>query len=360
MKVIVIGVHSAFATGTYEDVISVKQVRDLISKIRQPSLFKEISEETIDAELKKRSQRFYTPKWHSNFLIEFDRPSKRGKSPYRLLIDAGGDIRHALKGVGLTSADIDGIYISHPHNDHIGGMEYIALTTFFNPFYTQTKQKWLNNKCITDKLFLEQEWWPVPPANTKPDLFVHKKVFEPLRRAIGPGLDTLQGVHDVNLETYFNLHILGKQTTGETKSHIFSDGNGHWTLTPIFAMHVISSAEEMPSYGISLQHSSGYNILMPTDIESIMPPQLKLLYQRANRIYMDCETSSIPSGVHPHLSNLIKNLDKKIQKKCLLYHYDKVPEFPDNLFYGVLKIGDVHTYPDDEFLQNKTEREHVV
>jgi len=346
MKITAIGVHSAFATGSYEEVISVKQARELVLKIAREPELKNAPEEAIYADIDKLSQRIYTPKWHSNFLIEFDMLGKSGKKPYRLLLDAGGDIRHALKAQGLSSNDIDGVYISHPHNDHIGGMEYIALTTFFNPSYTPAKQKWLNNQFIAEKLFIEQDWWEVPPGNAKPDLFVHRKVLSPLKRALAPGLDTLQSVPHVSLETYFDIHVLGKQEDGQTKMHVFQDGKGSWTLTPIFAMHVISSSEELPSYGIHLQHSSGYRVLMPTDIQSIMPPQLEVLYKRANRIYMDCETSPYPSGVHPHIYDLINNLDRDIQKKCILYHYDKKPEFPEGMFYGILKMGDSHSYPD--------------
>jgi len=346
MKVTAVGVHSAFACGSYEDFIPAQQAYELALKIARTPAFQNASEAEIDAEVKKICQRAYIPKWQSNFLLEFDMSSERGKRPYRLLLDAGGDVRHGLKNLGLISADIDGIYVSHPHNDHIGGMEYLALTTFFNPFYTPAKREWLNNQFIADKLFLEHEWWPVPPNNTKPDLFVHRKVLGPLKRAVGPGLDTLQGVPNVSLETYFDIHVLGKQENGQTKSHLFQDGDGYWTLTPIFAMHVISSSEEMPSYGISLQHSSGYNVLMPTDIQATMPPQLESHYRRANRIYMDCETSPFPSGVHPHITDLIKNMDKEIQKKCILYHYENYPEVPEDMFYGVLKMGDSHTYPE--------------
>jgi hypothetical protein len=346
MKVTAIGVHSAFATGIYENAIAAKPAYELAVKIAKSPEYKDISEEQLASEINKLCQRVYIPKWQSNFLLEFDMSGKRSKRPYRLLLDAGGDVRHGLKNLGLTSADIDGVYISHPHNDHIGGMEYLALTTFFNPFYASAKREWLNNQFIADKLFLEQEWWPVPPGNTRPDLFIHRKVLEPLKRAVGPGLDTLQGVPNVSLETYFDVHILGKQENGQTKSQVFPDGDGYWTLTPIFAMHVISSSEEMPSYGISLQHSSGYNVLMPTDVQSTMPPQLESHYRRANRIYMDCETSPFPSGVHPHITDLIKNMDKVIQKKCILYHYENYPEVPEGMFYGVLKVGDSHTYPE--------------
>jgi hypothetical protein len=346
MKVTAIGVHAAFSTGIYEEVISAKQAIEIALKAARLPAFREAPEEMITSEIQKLTQRLYLPKWQSNFLVEFDMPGKRGKRPYRLLVDIGGDARHALKNLGLTSADIDGVYISHPHNDHIGGMEYLALTTFFNPFYTPVKAEWLSSRLIADKLFLEHEWWPTPPGNTKPDLFIHKKVLKPLKRAVGPGLDTLQGVPNVHLETYFDIHVIGKRRNGQTKTWVFQDGDGQWIMTPLFAMHVISSSEEMPSYGISLQHSSGYNILMPTDIQSMMPPQLESHYRRANKIYMDCETSPYPSGVHPHIIDLIKNLDKETQKKCLLYHYDNYPEVPEDMFCGILKTGDVHTYPE--------------
>lgn len=347
MKITTLGVASAFAMGRYEEAIAVKHASKIIKEIVNSPEFEEASEDIIEAAIQKFSKRYYLPRWQSNFLIEFDMPDKRGKGgPYRLLLDAGADLRHALKGVGLIASDIDGVYISHPHSDHIGGIEFLALTTLFNPFYTPGKKKWLGNQFIANKLFLEHELWPEPPPISKPDLFIHGKVLGALRRAVAPGLDTVQGVPNVCLETYFDIHVIGKQESGKTKAHVFQDGEGTWKMTPIFAMHVISSSEEMASYGISLEHSSGYLVLFPTDTQHIMPPQLKLHYKRANRIYMDCETSDFPSSVHPHITDLINYMDPEIQKKCLLYHYDKIPDVPEGMFAGVLKTGDSHTYPE--------------
>jgi len=345
MKIIALGVNAAFSTGEYEEAIPVKQACDIAMKIANNAQDLKTASYKAIAEIRKFSKRMYRPKWQSNFLIEFDTPGKRGQNPYRLLIDAGADVRHAMRCVGIASSEIDGVYISHPHNDHIGGMEYLALTTLFNPNYTPAKKEWLGDQFIADKLFLEQEWWPSPPENAKPDLFIHRKVLEALKRALGPGLDTVQGVPDVCIETYFDVQLIGKQENGETATKVFQDGDGFWRIRPIFAMHVISSSEEMASYGISLQHSSGYNVLMPTDTQHMMPPQLEAHYRRADRIYMDCETSLYPSGVHPHLSELMNRMDPDIQKKCLLYHYDQVPDVPKGMFRGILKAGDAHTYP---------------
>ncbi|MDM8546722.1 MBL fold metallo-hydrolase [Candidatus Venteria ishoeyi] len=346
MKITAIGVNAAFSTGDYQDCVSVEKASALFLKLYQDADSKQLSEADIRSQLQAISELRYQPRWHSNFLLEFDMPNKRGGETYRLLVDAGGDIRHALKAIDLTSADIDGVYISHPHADHIGGMEYLALTTLFNPYYTPNKKAWLGEQFIAEKLFLEQNLWTIPPASAKPDLFVHKKVLEPLKRAVGPGMDTVQGVPDVTIDTYFDVHTVGKQEDGTTTTHFFKDGEGRWKMTPIFAMHVISSSEEMPSYGISLEYSNGYTVLMPTDTQHMIPQQLVSHYRKADRIYMDCETSPFPTGVHPHISNLIHDMDADIQKKCLLYHYDQPPEIPDNMFYGILKAGDVHHYPD--------------
>ncbi len=343
MKITALGVSSAFTTGPYKEAVSADDPELL--KIVRSTEFEDASEEVIKAEIARLSERLYQPRWQSNFLIEFDMPSKRdGEKPYRLLLDIGGDARHALKNLEMTSAHIDGFYISHVHNDHIGGIEWMGLTTFFNPVYTLAKKEWLGDEFIADKLS-RKEWRSGLPPNTKPDIFIHQKVLGAVRRAVGPGLDTVQGVPDVTLEIYFDIHIIGKQETGETKTHIFQDGGEEWEIKPIFAMHVISSSEEMASYGLNFEHSSGYTVLMPSDTQHMVPPQLETLYRRADRIYMDCETSEFPSRVHPHISDLVNHMEPEIQKKCLLYHYDTYPEVAENMFFGVLKPGDSHTYP---------------
>src|ERR1035437_5128807 len=64
--------------------------------------------------------------FQTNMLIENEDES------FRLLFDCGSDIRHSLASVGLGAKDIPCVYISHLHADHIGGLEWLAFSTYFN------------------------------------------------------------------------------------------------------------------------------------------------------------------------------------------------------------------------------------
>lgn len=65
----------------------------------------------------------------SNMLLE-----SNGK---RLLIDCGNRIQDMLEDhAGISKKElhqIDGVYISHVHADHVGGLEYLGFCTHFNP-----------------------------------------------------------------------------------------------------------------------------------------------------------------------------------------------------------------------------------
>src|SRR5688572_21348412 len=66
---------------------------------------------------------FTLDNFQSNMLLE--------DSGKRLLIDCGGDARHALAKLGLGAKDIDALYVSHLHADHIGGIEWLGFSRYF-------------------------------------------------------------------------------------------------------------------------------------------------------------------------------------------------------------------------------------
>ena len=57
--------------------------------------------------------------WNTCYLIE--------AGGQRLLIDCGYTIKHALANVDLVLADIDAVFITHVHGDHVHGLERLGL-----------------------------------------------------------------------------------------------------------------------------------------------------------------------------------------------------------------------------------------
>src|SRR5262245_5527249 len=68
--------------------------------------------------------------FQSNMVLSVCRKTDGGDSVRTLLIDCGSDARFSLPTIGLTRpSDIDAVYITHTHADHIGGLEWLALSS---------------------------------------------------------------------------------------------------------------------------------------------------------------------------------------------------------------------------------------
>lgn len=355
MKITALGANAAFSTGTFKNVIELDDIKDYITKSYEitgsdtqyytSNPEAEFSKPDLDDLIKQVSSKVkkaYFPKWQSNFLIEFKKPGKIKKDIYRLVLDFGGDIRHSLAQQGLTFNDIDGYYCSHPHSDHIGGIEGIALSTIFNPFWNDTKKKWhstLLGKVIPISELLMEQGHNAIPNDAKPDLYAHLNVIDELWQAAEPGLMTLQGIRKVELSTYFN--VIPLHDNEEIK---ITDGDVIWTVYCVISTHVMSGAAMMPSYGLMFEGSHGKKIYIPTDSMFMSPHQIITYYKRADIIYQDCETSPFKSGVHPHLDDLKNKLEPDIKKKLLLYHYQEDPIIEEDEFLGIIRTGDSQEY----------------
>lgn len=231
-------------------------------------------------------------KFQSNMLLITDTGKK-------LLIDCGTDIRFSLTKAHYRPKEIDAVFISHLHADHIGGIEWFAFQRKF--------------ACVHDV----------------PKLIIHEHLVAPLwDSSLSGGLKTLQD-KEASLSDYFEVH--------EVKDNKSFDWEG-LTLHLIQTIHIYSNQKLMPSYGLMI-HSKGKSFFITTDTR-FTPNEFQQYYQNATLIFHDCETLENPSGVHAHFNEL-KTLDPAIKAKMWLYHYNdgNLPDAQANGFAGFVRCG---------------------
>lgn len=220
---------------------------------------------------------FTSHNWQTNILVDFP-------DGYKMLIDCGGDARFSLAEVGLSYLDIDGVYISHLHADHTGGLEWLAFTTKFDPRY-----------------------------RGKPDLFISEFLVEDLwARTLSGGLASMQ--NQINtLDSYFNVHTVPRNGTFKVSNHVDSP-----EFRLVQTIHVLNGFTIVPSFGLMFA-SGGKKVFITTDTQHA-PNQINDFYQEADIIFQDCESTPFKTGVHAHFSELV-TLHENIRKKMWLCHY---------------------------------------
>ena len=119
--------------------------------------------------------------WQSNMVVT--------AGNQHLLIDCGGDARFSLKEIGLTHRDINAVYISHLHADHIGGLEWLGFATYFDP------------KCPRPKMFIVEELIESLWESLKAGMQSHEGLVL-----------TLESFFDVVLSPYFVLALFAFST----------------------------------------------------------------------------------------------------------------------------------------------------
>ena len=230
--------------------------------------------------------------YHSNILLELGKDT--------LLIDAGSDIRHSLGEKNLSYHDIKNVYISHLHGDHCGGLEWLALTTYFDPNYIG-----------------------------QPNLFASEKIIGDLwRKTLSGGLSTLPHKSPA-IESFFNPKPI-KENEGFVWHSI--------EFKLVQTIHFYSDYQLMPSFGLIFTYNKT-RVLFTSDTQ-FSPEYLFPLYEEADIIFHDCEITKYKSTVHAHYSELAL-LPESIKKKMWLYHYNPgtLPDAKKDGFLGFVAKG---------------------
>jgi ribonuclease BN (tRNA processing enzyme) len=237
--------------------------------------------------------------YHSNVLVE-----SNGK---KMLLDCGSDARFSLAPYGITNytvgTEIDAVYISHIHMDHMGGLEWLGFCSYFNP-----KAK-------------------------KPKLYIHGSLEKPLWESLKGGM----GAHtdgELTLDDFFDTQVFFREPVSPNVKPDFKWQEAVFSM--IRTEHIPCSTGWVPSYGLFI--TAKKKVFFSAD--SRLFPALMDQYRKADLIFQDCETLEHRSGVHAHYDEL-KELPAEIKAKMWLYHYYPNPtQIPtQDGFCGFVKKG---------------------
>lgn len=234
---------------------------------------------------------FSTLNYNQSFILE--------ENNKKLLLDCGYQVPAALRNAGISFKDIDSIYISHLHADHIGGLECMAFMRY----------DW-QKRCKNAK---DGSYAPILVGNEKllVDLWEH---------SLRGGLESMEGFV-ASLNTFFIPKPIQPNETFDFEG---------WTVQLIQQIHIMSGSSIMNTFGLMLKKAGHPTAYFTTDSQHCSPRQIEVFYQEADIIFQDCEILpvSLMSGVHANYAQLAGypeansiKLDSKIKSKMLLSHY---------------------------------------
>jgi ribonuclease BN (tRNA processing enzyme) len=247
--------------------------------------------------------------FNQSFLIE-----NQGK---KLLIDCGIRTPMALAHAGINVKELDAIYVSHAHADHVGGLEEVA---FLRYDWMTHPRKWSDGnyapKLIGNVVLLKELW----------------------EHTLSGGLRSMEGF-DATLETFFEPMPI------EPNVPFMWQG---WKFSLVQQIHVMTGSMFMNTFGLFMEPVGipGKKVFFTTDCQYVQPEQVLVFYKNADIVMQDCETIGcdtstktlkFSSGVHASYAklagwasaNAMKMSDEMKAKLYLSHYQDFVSEDKD-------------------------------
>lgn len=217
-----------------------------------------------------------------------------------MLIDCGISTPIALEEAGYKPEDLDAVYISHLHADHVGALEWLGFYTAF-------------------------------VAKKKIKLFIHEDLIKDLWDSLKISMQYTS--NQVNsLDTFFDVNVISTHKP-------FKWGDSFFIIAK--QLHINNYMQNIYSYGL-FGKARDYIFYYTSDTLFNPCNNIKdaFMYMKADIIFHDCETVN-SSPVHAHYDELI-HLPDNLKRKMWLMHYQDpdiiaLPDAKSDGFAGFVK-----------------------
>jgi ribonuclease BN (tRNA processing enzyme) len=192
----------------------------------------------------------------------------------RLLIDCGHSVPARLHRIDLTLGDLDAVFISHLHGDHVYGLEEWGFRNHLH--------------------------W-----NRRPPLFIAEELADPLWRQVLSGtMGQLAGSARTMADYFTVVPML--------------PGEPH-TVGPLRVMiHPVLHVPNAPAYGIRIDHGAARAAFTCDTVAPVNP----WFYDGAAVVFHDCSFNPVyPGTVHSHFDQILK-YPEEYRRKTSLVHFD--------------------------------------
>mgnify|MGYP002620632863 FL=1 len=187
----------------------------------------------------------------------------------KLLIDCGHTIKHALHAQGLGIADLDAIFVTHVHGDHVFGLERVAYESLFQ-------------------------------HGRKIELIFHASLYDELWHQTLKGSLGSHSEGSARLEDYFSVTLLHEPS--------FERFGNNFTLLP--ARHT----PRKPAFALNINQKffhSGDSLAIP---EIVLAQQIEVGFHDVSL--------SEDSPVHATLASLLEHYPRPVRKKLYLTSFE--------------------------------------
>ena len=201
----------------------------------------------------------------------------------RMLIDCGYQVPTALRASGVNYRDIDDIYISHLHADHIGGLEFIAFQRY----------NWADKPRSADK--------------ASPRIIGNKQLLKDLwEKSLSGGLESMEGFV-AGMDTFFHVMPIEPNQSFEWQN---------WRVELIQQIHVMSGSIIMPSFGLIFSREGHKTVYFVTDSQHCSPRQIEDFYRISDIIFQDAEFVGVDTFLDEGEPYLERDGEIKAKSKC--------------------------------------------